>query len=238
MPDSLRGATQALVVQSLDEFRLEGDAGFESHLAELYGGNDLVAQGGQQTIAALRALRSLDPKSYQPSHGAVYPKSALGEAFRQVACLTRANLGLEIASLDRGGWDTHVTQGADTGWQASQLVDVAAALSAFHCDMGAEMKRVTVVMMSEFGRRVSENAGLGTDHGRAGAVFLMGGGLRRARVQGRWPGVAPKDLDEVGDLRVTTDYRAVLAEVLEKRLGGSPDAVFPGLNAPSLDLFV
>jgi uncharacterized protein (DUF1501 family) len=238
MPDSLRGATQALAMLSLDEFRLEGGPEFETQLSDLYEGQDLVQHAGQQTISALRSLRSLDPKEYRPTNGAVYPKSDLGEAFRQVACLSRANLGLEVACLDRGGWDTHVTQGADVGWQATQLADVAASLAAFHQDMGTEMRRVTVVTMSEFGRRVAENAGLGTDHGRAGAVFLMGGGLKKAKVQGVWPGLAPSQLDEVGDVRVTTDYRSILAEVLEKRLGNhAMSAVFPSLGSQRLGLF-
>jgi uncharacterized protein (DUF1501 family) len=238
MPDSLRGATRALAMQSLTDFHLEGDPHFEHGLTKMYGGNDLISHAGQQTLSALQALRSLDPKSYKPSNGASYPKSDLGEALKQVACLTRADLGLEVACLDRGGWDTHVTQGSDIGWQAIQLSDVAASLAAFHQDMGPEMKRITLVMMSEFGRRVGENAGLGTDHGRGGPVFLIGGGLRKDKVQGIWPGVAPDRLDEVGDLRVTTDYRSVLSEVLEKRLDTKAvGEVFPGFEPSPLNLF-
>jgi uncharacterized protein (DUF1501 family) len=237
MPDSLRGATKAIAIPNLDAYSLRGGEEFESQLEEVYGGKDQVRHSGRQTIAALRSLRSLDPKGYRAENGAVYPKSDLGEALRQVACLIRGNLGLEIACLDRGGWDTHVTQGADVGWQAIQLSDVAAGIAAFHRDMGREMKRVTLVMMSEFGRRVAENAGLGTDHGRGGPMFLIGGGLRAAKVYGAWPGLAPSQLDEVGDLRVTTDYRTVLAEVLQKRMSNPNLAdLFPGLPPTSLNV--
>ncbi|HWD39107.1 MAG TPA: DUF1501 domain-containing protein [Fimbriimonas sp.] len=237
VPDSLRGATEAIAIQSLDDFKLRGGEPFEKELSKIYGGKDLVAHAGQQTIQALTALRSLDPKNYKPSNGAKYPESDLGAGLRQVACLIRADMGLEVACLDKGGWDTHVAQGADTGWQAGLMTDLAGSIVAFCQDLGSEISRVTVVAMSEFGRRVSENAGLGTDHGRAGAMMLFGGGIKTAQVACRWPGLKPEQLDEVGDLRVTTDYRTVLAEVLGKRLGNlDRQALFPGLGADTLSV--
>ena len=131
----------------------------------MYGGSDVVAHAGQQTLAVLKTLRDLDVKSYRPANGANYPKSDLGTGLQQVACLVRANAGLEIGCLDKGGWDTHVAQGADTGWQAALMQDLSGSVAAFCRDLGPELNRVTVVVMSEFGRRVAENAGLGTDHG-------------------------------------------------------------------------
>jgi len=237
VPDSLRGAMQAIAVQSLDDFSLHGEPSYEAGLRHIYQGKDLVAHAGQQTLAVLQKLRNLDPKSYKPSNGAKYPKSDLGSGLRQVACLVRSSVGLEIACLDKGGWDTHVAQGADSGWQASLMEDLAASIRAFRDDLGPEIKRVTVVAMTEFGRRVAENAGLGTDHGRAGALFVVGGGLNGRRVFGEWPGLSPEKLDEVGDLRVTTDYRSVLSEILEQSLGCSDSSVvFPGFVGPRLGL--
>jgi uncharacterized protein (DUF1501 family) len=149
---------------------------------------------------------------------------------RQVACLIKGGVGLEVACLDRGGWDTHVAQGGATGWLAAQLADVAGSLAAFTGDLGPErMRRVSVLVMTEFGRRVQENSGLGTDHGRASVLFLLGAGINGGRVFGRWPGLEPHQLDSTGDLRVTTDYRDVLAEIAVKRLRNPhADVLFPG----------
>lgn len=238
VPDSLRGATSAIALQSLDDFSLLGGQSFESGLRSIYGGKDAISHAGQQTLAVLKTLRNLDVKSYRPSYGAKYPKSDLGTGLEQLACLIRARAGLEIACLDKGGWDTHVAQGSDTGWQASLMDDLSSSIAAFCRDMGPDLDRVTVIAMSEFGRRVAENAGLGTDHGRGGPLFVIGGGLKSARVAGNWPGLEPHQLDEVGDLRVTTDYRSVLSEVLSKRMRDeATSTVFPGWTGPDLGLF-
>ncbi len=238
VPDSLRGATSAIAMQGLDDFRLLGGPSFEADLASIYGGRDAVAHAGQQTLAVLRTLRKLDIQSYKPSNGATYPASDLGAGLRQVACLIKAGAGLEIACLDKGGWDTHVAQGADTGWQAALMQDLSASVQSFCRDLGPDLRGVTLLVMSEFGRRVAENAGLGTDHGRGCPLYVIGGGLAGARVTGVWPGLEPHQLDEVGDLRVTTDYRSVLGEALAKRMGSRDVAtVFPGWNGPQLGLF-
>lgn len=234
MPDSLRGATHAVALNSLTEFRLEGEdaerAQIQAALAAIYKpGKDEVHHAGQETLAVLDAIDRLDPASYKPSFGATYPDSDLGNGLRQVACLVRADLGLEVACLDKGGWDTHVAQGSELGTFPSLVDDLGKSLAAFARDMGPEMGRVTVVVMSEFGRRLAENTGLGTDHGRGGAMFLMGGGVKGGKVHARWPGLEESNLDPTGDLKVTTDYRDVLGEVLTHRLGNSKLApVFAG----------
>ncbi len=230
MPDSLRGATNAVALTNLGDFKLEADNGIHSALNDLYKpGRDEVAAAGRQTLSALDALGRLDVKGYKASNGATYPNSDLGNGLRQVACLVKARLGLEVACLDKGGWDTHVAQGADSGWQAMLLDDLAKALAAFTADLGSEMKGVTVVVMSEFGRRLEENDGLGTDHGRAGPMFLIGQTVAGGKVHAKWPGLEDHQLDPTGDLVVTTDYRAVLGDVLARRMGNeSTDEVFPG----------
>jgi uncharacterized protein (DUF1501 family) len=236
VPDSLRGTTDAVALPSLTDFRLnappgaEDDRGWHATLADLYGhGADDVTLAGRDTLFTLDALRKMDPANYEPARGAVYPDNALGSGLKQTACLIKGRIGLEVACLDHGGWDTHVAQGATEGWQPLLLGDLGRSLAAFARDLGGEMRRVTVLVMTEFGRRVQENSGLGTDHGRGSVMFLVGGGVRGGKVYGNWPGLEPGQLEPPGDLRVTTDYRDVLAELLTYRLGNRQlGDVFPG----------
>lgn len=237
LPDALRGWAGASALDSLADFRLDLPRPAQAALAALYNTsnkNDAVTQAGRETLRVLNTLRRLDAAHYRPARGARYPASALGEGLKQTACLIKGRVGLEIACLDRGGWDTHVGQGGATGWLALQLADVAQSLAAFAVDLGGEALsgRVTIVVQTEFGRRVGENSGLGTDHGRASVMLLAGAGVRGGRVFARWPGVAYADLEPPGDLRVTTDYRDVLAEVVSHRLsaGRSAEDVFPGFT--------
>jgi uncharacterized protein (DUF1501 family) len=239
LPDSLRGALDATALSSLDQFRLDLPAdrseALTAGLAALYGGGaDAVSHAGRETLSVLDSLHRIDPSHYRPENGARYPGGDLGNGLRQVASLIKADIGLEVACLDRGGWDTHVGQGGSTGWLSSQLKDVGDSLGAFLQDLGpAHTGRVTVVVMTEFGRRVAENSGLGTDHGRASAMLLLGGGINGGRVYGRWPGLAAAALEGPGDLPVTTDYRTVLAEVVARRLNPAAPlpAIFPGGDA-------
>lgn len=237
MPDSLRGATDAIALNSLEDFRLESGADAETRksLREMYAlGGDEMSHAGMETLDVLEALNRINPRDYRPSNGATYPDSDLGRALRQVALLLRTDVGLELAVLDKGGWDTHVAQGVSTGLLSGLLQDLGASLAAFARDLGKEMSRVTVVVQTEFGRRVGENSGLGTDHGRASVMFLLGGGVKGGKVYGKWPGLEPHQLEEPGDLRVTTDYRTVLSEVLSKRLSSDPSRVFDNFRSPAL----
>lgn len=237
MPDSLRGGTDALAIESLADFRLGqvDEQSLRRSIDLLYAvGDDPMTRAGRESLRVLDILHDMDPKAYKPEGGAVYPATDLGEGLKQVAMLLRAEVGLEVAALDKGGWDTHVVQGGSTGLLAGHLDDLGRSLAAFAADMGARMERVSVVVQTEFGRRLQENAGLGTDHGRASVMFLLGGGFKGGKVYGKWPGLADSDLEGPGDLRVTTDYRDILAEVLSKRIPGSkPSQVFPGY-APNI----
>jgi len=234
MPDSLRGASHATALESLTDFRL-ADPQMHEMLTSLYGnGKDVMTQAGRETLDVLDRLAQIDVK-IDPQK---YPANDLGRALQQVAVLVRSNVGLEVASLEMGGWDTHVAQGTVNGWLPSYLKDLATALAAFEADMGSEMKRITVIVQTEFGRRVEENTGLGTDHGRASTMFLFGGGVVGGKVFAEWPGLEKAQLDEVGDLRVTTDYRDVLADALTKRVKGSnPTAAFPDWSAKKQGFF-
>ncbi len=242
VPDSLRGATSAVAMTSIAEYRLEPP--FDKSLVlrgleRLYEhGRDEISQAGRESLTVLKEIEQLDPAKYSPDSKHPYPQSELGESLKQIAMLIKADVGLEVACVDRGGWDTHVAQGAESGWLAGNLADVSAALSTFAGDLNKEMERVTVVVMTEFGRRVYENTGLGTDHGRASFMLLMGGGVRGGRVYADWPGIDRDNLEGPGDLRVTTDYRSVLSEVLERRLMNTATTeVFKGLSRPRIGVF-
>jgi uncharacterized protein (DUF1501 family) len=226
MPDSLRGASTALALDSLDDFRLDGDASFRSALDGLYaGGDDPLTTAGRQTLKALDSLHTM-PESNKND----YPDEELARGLRQVSQLIKSGVGLEVACLEKTGWDTHVAQGSGTGILSSQLGDLGRALAAFAKDMGSRMDRVTVIAQTEFGRRVQENDGFGTDHGHGSVMFLMGGGVKPG-VHANWPGLEPSQLSDPGDLQVTTDYRNVLAEILAKRLQNNASTqVFPGLQ--------
>ncbi len=183
---------------------------------------DVLHIAGSETLIALDAIRKLDPANYKPAPNVTYPKNELATGLQQAACMIKGHSGLEVAPLDMGGWDTHVAQGRDIGWQPLRLTDLGSALGAFAADLGPELEHTTIIVMTEFGRRAGENTGLGTDHGRASCMFLIGGGVIGGKVHGTWPGLAPHQLENAdggqGDLHVTTDYRDILAEVVSARL--------------------
>lgn len=241
LPQSLRGTSRATALETVADLKLQspftrGADPFETALSSLYS-RDALAEAGQEALSVLKTLNCLTPAITQGKTG--YPKDDLGEGLRQVALLMKSEVGLEAACLDHGGYDTHVAQGTSQGILAGRLQSLATALAAFAADLGPLWwNRTTVVVLSEFGRRVAENSGLGTDHGRAGAMLLLGGrGVVGGRVHGVWPTLAPEHLDGPGDLKVTTDYRNVLGEVIAHRLKNPHiDAIFPGLSAAPMGI--
>ncbi len=240
LPDSLRGATNTLNMRDLSEFRLEGDAEYREAIRKAYSqhpASDEMATAGTGTLKILDALDRLDYSAYKPGGSADYPDSELGAGLKQTAFLIKANVGVEVACLDSGGWDSHFAQGSSTGLQANLQTDLARGLRAFADDMGKDLGGVTVVAMTEFGRRVEENSTLGTDHGRGSFLFALGGNVNGGKIHGKWPGLKKENLDGPGDLRVTTDYRAILSEVLQKRLKfDALDKVFPGFTAHQIGI--
>lgn len=240
LPDSLVGASHATAIASMNDFRLErSEAAYRQMLKALYAdGDDTMAASGRGTLEILDALNGLDPAEYKPERQAVYPDTPVGRAFRQVAFLIRQDIGLEVACIDADSWDTHVTQGTTDGWLFGLVRDLALSIAALHTDLGKEMSRVTVSVQTEFGRRVAENSGLGTDHGAGGLMILSGGGVKGGKVYGDWPGLVPDKLTGPGDLKITTDYRDVLTELLSQRLGNpDPSKVFPELRHKPVGVF-
>jgi len=161
----------------------------------------------------------------------VYPNGGFGRSLRQTAQLIKADVGLEIAFVEIGGWDTHANQGAANGALATRLGELGGGLAALHRDLGAKMSDVLVLTMSEFGRTAAQNGNRGTDHGHGTAFFALGGGVRGGRVLGEWPGLAADKLYEGRDLAITTDYRDFFAEACVRHMGmaeGGLAKVFPG----------
>lgn len=235
MPRILDGPAPALAMGAIDQFVVRASGGdTQQRLEALYrtGSADLVHGTGAEMFEAVRMLRAADPSRYRPEHGAEYPRSPFGDRMRQIGQLIKANVGLEVAFTDVGGWDTHVNQGAATGQLANRLDDFARAIAAFVTDLGDRMRDVVIVTMSEFGRTARENGNRGTDHGHAGVMFAIGGPIAGGRVHGRWPGLAPEQLHEGRDLALTTDFRTVFAEVASHHLGAERlDTIFPGFAA-------
>ena len=186
---------------------------------------------GRETFDAIKLLKTTGPSRYTPANGADYPRSAFGQALKQIAQLTKAGLGVEVAFAELGGWDTHINQGAAQGQLAARLDDFARAIAALTTDLGDRMEDTVVLTMSEFGRAVSENGNRGTDHGHGNAMLVMGGGVRGGRVFGQWPGLAVPQRFEGRDLAVTTDFRDVFAEIVVRHLGvGDAKPIFPGYD--------
>lgn len=161
-----------------------------------------------------------------PRNGAIYPVTDLGETLAQSARLIRSDVGAEVITVDHGSWDMHTALGTlDWGEMRVMVDDLASSVAAFFTDLGELADHVTLVTISEFGRRVEENGSAGLDHGYGNAMLVLGNGVRGGKVYGRWPGLRPDDLVD-GDLKVTTDYRSVLWEIVKTQ--------FPAVALPRL----
>jgi uncharacterized protein (DUF1501 family) len=242
---SLRGPVPAVVLPSIADFRLQGRpleiARLQEHLGQLYGGDDWLDRQGQATVAALDLLAAhTGTGPYRPANGAVYPSSTFGRAVMQIAQLLRAEVGLAVACVDIGSWDTHANEtsadDATTGALAELLDDLGRSMTAFVTDLREEFDPadrsrpgITVAVMSEFGRRANENGSFGTDHGHGNVMHLFGKGILGGTVYTNpWPGLADDQLDERGDLVGTIEYRDILGEIVERRLGNTAvNQVFP-----------
>ncbi len=237
LPSSLRGPVPAIALQSIADFHLggkyRGDAvqQFQTAISDMYAMDSNLGARAGFTLDAVQMLEGVVSGAYQASNGAEYPESEFGQSLKQVAQLIKAEIGMEIAAVDLGGWDTHVNQGILEGNMPGLLTDLGASLAAFYHDLGDTMKRVTVIAMSEFGRRASENGGKGTDHGHGNVMFAMGKSINGGRVYGQWPGLSQAALASPGDLAITTDFRSTLGELVSKHLKNPAlDRVFPNFT--------
>jgi uncharacterized protein (DUF1501 family) len=233
------GPSPSVAMDTIDGFTLAGDSArrpLAAALRAMYADAPVALGRPGEALTAAAGLRGT---AYTPADGAVYPPTGLGGALRDVARLIKAKAGLVTAAVDCGDWDMHDSLGTAVKGQRmyDNLHDTALALTAFATDLGASgLARVTLLTVSEFGRRVRENASHGADHGHGNAMLLLGGGIRGGKVYAKWPGLDPAAL-VAGDLAGTTDYRSVIGEILQKRCGfGSLSAVFPGVTPSAFGL--
>ena len=233
-PRIMEGPAPTIAMSSLNDFTIRATGSDVQRLEALYrtGSADLIHGAGAETFDAVKMLKAANPQRYEAEHDAQYPRSPFGQSLKQIAQLVKADVGLEIAFADVGGWDTHVNQGGATGQLANRLGDFAQSIAALVTDLGDRMDDVVIMTMSEFGRMAKQNGNGGTDHGHAGALFVIGGHVQGHKVHGKWPGLAPEQLNEGRDLALTTDFRAVFSEVVRKHLGATrTDVLFPGFTS-------
>ncbi len=241
LPRSMRGVRPAMAIDSLGGFQIR-NAQAAKAFEQLYSdSNDAVLRAtGRETFEAVALLQALQKQPYTPTSGAQYPRGRFGDSLRQIAQLIKADVGLEMAFADIGGWDHHVNelgQRASEGQLANLLREYGQALSAFWMDLGDRMGDIVLVTMSEFGRTAHENGNRGTDHGHANCMFVMGGAVKGGKVYGSWPGLEKEQLYENRDLALTTDFRDVLGELVARHLGNPTiREVFPGYDPKFLGL--
>ncbi len=239
------GPAPELAMYSVDSFGL--DAAWDEEQRLLWeaalrgvhqGAPDALSAPAEVALGAMATTAELREVGYVPDPAANYPDSDLARALKDVARLIKADVGLQVAAVDYGDWDMHAGMGGvDNGWMHDHLTELSGSLAAFATDLGGRIADVTLVTLTEFGRRVEENGSGGTDHGFGQVVLALGGGVRGGQVLGSWPGLAPDALVD-GDMNGTTDYRLFLAEALEKRCGaGSVGGVFPGLGSERPGMF-
>src|SRR5262249_17285307 len=237
LPRTLAGSVPAVAMGDIRGFAVGGRGPKPSMASNtfeaLYEQSvDTVLHGtGNETFEAVKMLRSADPEKYSPAAGADYPRGRFGDSLRQVAQLVKADLGVEVAFADIGGWDHHVNEGSLQGQIANLTREFSQAIAVFWTDLGDLAESTVIVTMSEFGRTARENGNRGTDHGHANVMFVLGGPVHGGRVYGRWPGLQPEHLYEGRDLAVTTDFRQVLGEAVYTHLGSKElEKVFPGFE--------
>ena len=248
-PMALEGINNAVTMNSPADFALYGNWQYElaqrAALRDLYSGTSWQNSAGIDTLNMIDLIESTTPGKYVPANGAVYPQDAFGDSLQTLAQMIKMQLGLRVATLDVGGWDTHQYQGDHgTGYLATNLLaPLASGLAALYTDLdggcGADFNQhLTVVVMSEFGRRLNENANHGTDHGHGNLQLILGGNVKGGKIYGQWPGLSNDQLYDNADLAVTTDFRSVLSEIARRRLNITDQTIlFPGFTSYSpLDL--
>lgn len=245
LPRSLYGRAPAVAVTNLADFKVSvpGSArmaaaagkGFEALYEET--SQQVLRTTGHETFDAIALLSGAQLSNYRPAPGADYPRSPLGLALRQIAQLVKANVGLEVAFAESGGWDTHVQQGTAQGSFARRAADLADSIAAFWTDLGTLQDDVVLMTMTEFGRTVRENGSGGTDHGHGSAMFVLGNRVAGGHVHGSLTSLDPDALYEGRDLPVTTDFRAVFSGVAGQHLGiADPRRIFPDWSGGGVEL--
>jgi uncharacterized protein (DUF1501 family) len=229
LPRTLQGDRSAIAVRDVQQFRTGEDTAAILERMYINSPDRQLGTAGKDAFAAMKMIQSLNRTPYTPSAGAQYgPGGELGRSLQQIARLIKSDAGVEAAFAEIGGWDHHQNEPGQLNNVARQF---ASALAAFCADMGDRMEDIVLVTMSEFGRTAQENGNNGTDHGHGDVMFVLGGPVRGGKVYGKWPGLEREQLYEGRDLAVTTDFRAVLGELVAGHLGTTDLAqVFPGFQ--------
>lgn len=236
-PTSLLASNNTIAVSRPSNFDIDGPWRYNhtstsqpvdamvSTLDQIYQGTSPLLNAGRKTIDAIRALRSIG----EYTTAITSYTGSFGNALKTVAQLIKLDVGLRVATVDLGGWDHHEYQGVRDGTFASLAETLSRNLYSFYKDMAAYEQRLTIVVMSEFGRRLGMNASAGTDHGHGGVMMVLGGKVNGGKMFGSWPGL--EDLDQGQDLKTTTDFRTVLSEAVVRVLGNPQlGTVFPGIT--------
>lgn len=238
-PTSLAGSTEAIGMTTPNGFAFGGNWRYEDAqrvaLRKAYDGSSWLHSAGLHTLDAVDVVEYGNPGNYTPENGAVYPGNSFGQNLKTIAQMIKLQLGMRVATIDLGGWDTHEYQGDNgAGYFFNQFGTLANGLTALMTDLSNSngvnhTQRLTVLVMSEFGRTFKQNASRGTDHGHGNAMFVLGGQVNGGTVYGNWPGLHTDQLYDRRDLAITTDYRTVLSEILIRRLQ-NPNLgyIFPG----------
>jgi uncharacterized protein (DUF1501 family) len=237
LPTSMLGTQPMLAADSTDSLNLSGGSDATSMALRRQALTQLWADaqgplglGGRSSLKVTETLEPALSQPYAPANGARYPGGSLGDALSDTARLIKAQVGVEVVALDYGTWDMHSNVGTvdslGAGSMNGMVTGLAGALAAFFQDLGTVGSRVTLVTVTEFGRRLLENGAKGLDHGWANSMLVLGAGVKGGQYHGTWPGLSDPNLEN-GDLSVTTDYRSVLSEVLTNRFNVSTSSIFP-----------
>lgn len=243
-PTSLLGSRDAVTMPDPAEMTLWNYQPWRGEqraaLRSLYQGDTWLHRAGSQALRAVDVIQSANPGDYTPENGASYPDGNFGDNLQTIAQMIKLNVGLRVATLDFGGWDTHEYQGGGgEGYMPYLLNQLGRGLHAFYTDLDSPAprhftSRLTMVVISEFGRRLAENASYGTDHGHGSVMVVLGGHVNGGEVYGRWPGLSNDHLYDRADLAITTDYRRVLSEIAIRRMGNAHlGVIFPGYSGYS-----
>ena len=234
LPASLLGSNNAIATNSISGFKISGHTKYgpqqQEILERVYNGSSALHRAGKTTLNTVAQVQSHNPGNYEPDveYPSDYYVSGLSNSLKSVAQMIKMDMGLQVATIDYGGWDTHDNQ---VGAINNQINGLSRAVHAFYNDLTAYHNRLTVVVMSEFGRRLKANRSNGTDHGHGNAAFVLGGNVNGGRMFGTWPGLATEQLDNRVDLAITTDYRTILSEILVRRLSNPRlGMIFPAME--------
>jgi uncharacterized protein (DUF1501 family) len=234
MPRTLRGNRGAIAIGDLQQFQAKNSE-VASIIEGMYasGTQSALTKQGKGAFEAIRIIESIN-RIAPANRVQQYGFTEFGKALQQIARLIKADVGVEAAFADIGGWDHHTNEAPQL---TGLLQQFGSSIAAFANDMGDRMEDIVLVTMSEFGRTAREDGNGGTDHGHGNVMMVLGGKVHGGKVYGRWPGLEPEQLFERRDLAVTTDYRDVLGELVAGHLGQKAEEAFPGFtSAPPLGL--